>query len=106
MNDPANLALYSELVRFKVDLSRTEVRFILPDNLKQRTLLSFAHGLGLQYEYSVDSLEARITQVIVFTRFEAGTARSQSREPIDGRRGPKMVFGSSSNIDANDTSSQ
>ena len=62
MNDPSNLSLSFELVRFQVNLSRTEFRHSDPDNLKQRSLQSLAHSLGLEYEYCLRTREARITR--------------------------------------------
>jgi hypothetical protein len=102
MNDPANLSLYSELVRFQADHSKLEVRFSYPSNEMQRILQSFAHGLGLEYEYFLDSREARITRAIVLTS-----------EPVLGpslavarRRGLENISGGSSNIYTNKASDQ
>jgi hypothetical protein len=61
MNDPSNLELYSRLVRFQADISQEYVAFDSPDKSQQRTLHSFAHGLGLEYEYSRATKEVRIT---------------------------------------------
>jgi hypothetical protein len=82
MNDPANLSLYSELVRFQADHSKLEVRFSYPGNEMQRILQSFAHGLGLEYEYFLDSREARITRAIVLT----GESLLCPSLPVAGRR--------------------
>ena len=62
MNDPSNIALFSKLVRFQVDFSRTEFLYNSPDNVHQRTLQSLAHSLGLEYEYCLRARQARITR--------------------------------------------
>lgn len=103
MNDPVNLSLYSELIRFQVDLSRSEVRFSHPDNLMQRTLQELAHRIGLEYEYFLSSREARMTRVVVSTTFKAGAPGFRHGQPMISRRGSEQVFGGSSTIDANGT---
>lgn len=67
MNDSSNLSLGFELVRFQVDLSRTAFRFSDPDNLKQRTIQSLAHSLGLEYEYCLKTREATVTRSEILT---------------------------------------
>jgi len=64
MNDPSNLALRDDLVRFQVDRSRHELRLVIgnDDKTRQRTLQSLAHSLDLNYEYSLATREARITR--------------------------------------------
>jgi hypothetical protein len=62
MNDPSNIALFSKIVGFQVDFSRTEFLYNNPDNVHQRTLQSLAHSLGLEYEYCLRARQARITR--------------------------------------------
>jgi hypothetical protein len=82
MNDPSNLSLGFELVRFQVDLSRTEFRYSDPDNLKQRTLQSLAHTLGLEYEYCLRTREARVTRSDVLTSHQVEISRSSFDQEI------------------------
>lgn len=63
MNDPSNLQLYSELVVFQADRSKTEIVFDSPDSPKQRVLHSLASGLDLEYEYSLVTRAVRITRI-------------------------------------------
>jgi hypothetical protein len=102
MNEPANLSLYSELVRFQADHSELEVRFSYPSNKMQRNLQSFAHGLGLEYEYFLDSREARITRAIVLTS-EPVLSPSLA---VARRRGLENISGGSSHIYTNKASDQ
>lgn len=62
MNDPSNLSLGMELIQFQTDLSKSELRQNNPDTSKQRILQSIAHGLGLEYEYSLKTREATISR--------------------------------------------
>jgi hypothetical protein len=64
MNDPSNLALRDDLVRFQADRSRFEFRLVISnaDKSRQRTLQSLAHSLDLNYEYSLALHEVRITR--------------------------------------------
>jgi hypothetical protein len=103
MNDPASLLVYTELVRFQVEVARPEARFSYPGNETQRMLQSFAHGLGLEYEYSLDSREARITRALVSGSTDAGTPAFGSIPSEAERQGCENIFGDTTNILANDT---
>jgi hypothetical protein len=102
MNDPSNLSLYSELVRFQADHSKLEIRFSYPGNEMQRSLQSFAHGLGLEYEYFLDSREARITRAILLTG-EPGLGPGLS---VALKRGSENISDGSSVVYTNETSNQ
>jgi hypothetical protein len=106
MNDSVNLSLYSELVRFQVDLSKLEVRFSYPSNEMQRNLQSFAHGLGLEYEYFLDSREARITRAVVSTAFAPAANDFLPGLQLVERPGSENTSGGSSNIYTNETVDQ
>jgi len=64
MNDPSNLLLYTELIRFQSDKAAPELRLSISsvDKSKQRNLQALAFSLGLEYEYYLSTLEARITR--------------------------------------------
>jgi hypothetical protein len=102
MNDPSNLSLYSELVRFQADHSKLEIRFSYPGNETQRSLQYFAHGLGLEYEYFLESREARITRAILLTG-EPGLGPGLS---VVLKRGPENISGCSSHVYTNEASNQ
>jgi len=103
MNDPASLLVYTELVRFQVEVATPEARFSYPGNETQRLLQSFAHGLGLEYEYSLDSREARITRALISGSTDAGTPAFGSVPSEAERQGCENIFGDTANILANDT---
>ena len=65
MNNPSNLKNYSEIIRFQVDRSRGELVFNNPDASMQRTLQSFAHSLGLIYEFSRATSKVTISRPIL-----------------------------------------
>jgi hypothetical protein len=62
MNDPVNLHAYSQLLLFKNDLSRENVLFSSKSSSEQRSLQAIAHGLSLEYEYSVTARNVRISR--------------------------------------------
>lgn len=62
MNDEYNLDLYSQLLHFKIDSSRTEFLWDNPEYELRRTLLSLAHKMNLEYEYSLSTRVVRITR--------------------------------------------
>jgi hypothetical protein len=101
MNIPSNLTLYSDLVRFQVDLSRTEIRFNNPDHLKQRILQTLAHQLGLEFEYFQKG--ARITRpdILVLHETSASYAHPELRSPQMSQDG---MLGISSAASVHDTS--
>ena len=82
MNDPSNLSLGFELVRFQGDLSRVEFRHSDPDNLRQKTLQSLAHGLGLEYKYCTRTQEATITRSDVPIPHQVEISRSNYDQEI------------------------
>jgi hypothetical protein len=93
MSDPSNLSLRFDLVRFQVDLSRTEFRHSNPDNLKQRTLQSLAHSLGLEYEYCLRTREARITRSDVPISSQAEISHSSFDQQIVTQGLPENTSG-------------
>ena len=62
MNDPANLSLYTDLLRFQGDTTRHEMRLKDQNNATQRAIQNIAHALGLEYEYYLITREVRITR--------------------------------------------
>lgn len=84
MNDPSNLSLHDELVRFQADKLTPEIRFVVSnvDKLRQRTLQSLAHSLDLNYEYSLRAQEVRITRSDVPMSLEANILESNVNRPI------------------------
>lgn len=82
MNDPTNLALYSQLVIFRSDQSRHELIQNNPDSLSQRTLQTLAHHLGLEFEYSLTTRNARISRPVAI-HSESGDFLNSSPSNID-----------------------
>ncbi|KAE8445807.1 hypothetical protein EG329_012865 [Mollisiaceae sp. DMI_Dod_QoI] len=101
MNNPSNLSLGFELVRFQGDLSRTEFWHHDPDNQTQRTLQSLAHGLGLEYEYCLRTREARIVRLNVHTSPQVETSRSRLDQGIASQELTEHVSESWLGIDEN-----
>ena len=64
MNVPSNLALYGQLIVFKNDQTKQDINWHFPDNQLQRSLQSLAHHLELEYEYSLATRDATISQVM------------------------------------------
>lgn len=62
MNDPANLAYYTQLVELRANSSLAMRHFVSPSKSQQRTLQSLAHAMGLDYEYS------RVTRTVTITK--------------------------------------
>ena len=62
MNDPTNLALYTQLLQFNKFTFLRERLFRDPDGSQQRTLHCLAHAMGLEYEYS------RTTRTVTITK--------------------------------------
>jgi hypothetical protein len=62
MNDPENLAYYTQLVEFRADPSLAVRHFESPNKSRQRVLQSLSHAMGLDYEYS------RATRTVTIAR--------------------------------------
>jgi hypothetical protein len=102
MNIPSNLTLYSDLVRFQVDLSRAEIRFSNPDHLKQRILQALAHQLGLEFEYF--QKEARISRPGGQVLHETSASCTRPELPGSPQTSQDGMLGISSAATVNDTS--
>lgn len=62
MNDPKNLAFYTQLIQFKMDPSLHETVFKDLNNSQQRTLHCLAHAMKLEYEYSRTSQAVTVSK--------------------------------------------
>jgi hypothetical protein len=102
MNVPSNLRLYSDLIRFQIDLSRNEIRFNNPDHLKQRILQTLAHQLGLEFEYF--QKEARITRPDIQALHETGVSCACPEPPGSSQISQDEILGTSSAPTANNMS--
>jgi hypothetical protein len=102
MNIPSNLTLYSDLIRFQVDLSRTEIRFNNPDHLTQRILQTLAHQLGLEFEYFQKG--ARITRPDGQVLHETNASCARPELPGSPQTSQDGMLGVSSAATVNDTS--
>lgn len=60
MNDRANLAFYTQLIRFEGNAGATEIAFQSPSNPQQRMIQSWAHELGFEFEYTLATRAARV----------------------------------------------
>lgn len=70
MNDKANLAFYTQLIRFEGNAGATETAFKSPSNPQQRMIQSWAHELGFEFEYT---LATRVARVIKTSQPEIST---------------------------------
>jgi hypothetical protein len=60
LNDPSILILYNQIFLFQNDHSQSEILFINRSYSEQKALQSLAHGLNLEYEYSLVTRTVRI----------------------------------------------
>lgn len=60
MNDPSILKLYNQIFLFQNDHSQNEILFTNRSHSEQNALQSLAHGLDLEYEYSLVTRTVRI----------------------------------------------
>jgi hypothetical protein len=65
MNDVVNLALYTQIIGFKMSPMEEETLFQAPDPLQQRAIQIFAHSFGFDYEYSIATRTARVVKAVV-----------------------------------------
>jgi hypothetical protein len=65
MNDVVNLALYTQIIGFKMSPMEEETLFQAPDPLQQRAIQTFAHSFGFDYEYSIATRTARVVKAAV-----------------------------------------
>lgn len=100
MNNPTNLTLYTQLMVFQNDQSREDFIKHNPDRILQRNLQALAHYLGLEYEYSLASRNARISRpVIPDTSYDFLNSRTVRDSPVlIGDGAPSMITGPSGSI--------
>jgi hypothetical protein len=80
MNDPTTLAFYSQILLFKNDTSKEDLKFHHNSSEEQRLLQSLAHKLDLEYEYTISSRTVRICRpCAVFN--DPPTIRTRTLEP-------------------------
>jgi hypothetical protein len=65
MNDPWNLSIYAQMVRFQVDQTENDLLIRSSDNSKHQAVYLLARGLGLECEYYLDPNTVRITRSIL-----------------------------------------
>jgi hypothetical protein len=65
MNDPWNLSIYAQMVRFQVDQTENDLLIRSSDNSKHQAAYLLARGLGLECEYYLDPNTVRITRSIL-----------------------------------------
>jgi hypothetical protein len=67
MNNAANLGFYTQLIQFQMNPALEEILFQSPDPSQQRTIQSWAHALGFEFEYSLASRAGRVVRVTLPT---------------------------------------
>ena len=63
MNDPVVLDTYTQLILLQEHTTKEELIFENPTDSMQRTLLALASQLTLDYDYSLQSRQIRISKV-------------------------------------------
>ncbi|KAF4626905.1 hypothetical protein G7Y89_g11252 [Cudoniella acicularis] len=85
MNDASNLRCYTKLIRFQMSPSEEELLFESPDTVQQRTIQSWAHAMGLEFEYSLATRIARVVR-------QAPTVATESAGMFDGEPTSSISF--------------
>lgn len=62
MNDPANLALWTQIIVLMSSLDEVETLFQDPNPQQQRAIQNWAHSGGYDYEYSLANRTARVVK--------------------------------------------
>ncbi|KAE9369181.1 hypothetical protein N431DRAFT_45035 [Stipitochalara longipes BDJ] len=73
LNDPSTLEAYNQILLFKNNPSENELVFRSPDKSRHRTLLSLAHKLDLECEYTLATRTLKISQLAPESTFDTST---------------------------------
>ncbi|KAE9370065.1 hypothetical protein N431DRAFT_559356 [Stipitochalara longipes BDJ] len=65
MNDNVNMALYTQIMVFKMNPMEVDTLFWSPDPSQQRAIQTWAHAFGFNYEYSIANRTARVVKDVV-----------------------------------------
>lgn len=84
MNNRANIALYTQLIRFHADILSEETLFSNPDSAQQRIIQELAHGLGLEFEYSLRTRSAVVSRAAPLDIFNTDGDHNFTALDFDG----------------------